>query len=115
MYDDAAYIISIGCEMFECQNENENLIVNGQDGTSFLLSEEEYIESNYCDGYAVKQTSTWHEDENIITHEIIDKKGKAKHKIKFPTHDSYNYYNVIVLNEELYSYQYEGETYIKTW
>jgi len=42
--------------MFECRSDNEAAIVNGQDGTSFTLSPDEYIESNYSDGYAIEST-----------------------------------------------------------
>ena len=114
LFDDAEYIDSLGCEMFECRHGDLRIILNAQDGTSFQLSPDEFIESGYADGYAIKLTEIWGE-EDTIKYEIIDKKGKVEHRIKFPADDIYYYQSVLVLGQGLYSYEYEGKTYIKSW
>jgi len=117
LFNDAADIESIGCEMFQCSTETEKYIVNGKDGTSFVLSSDERIESNYVDGYAVKFTRLREakEGEPEFKYEIIDKKGKVKHKIEIPDGDYYDFNRVIVLKKGLFSYEYDDICYIKTW
>ena len=121
LFNDANEIYSIGCEMFECRLDNGAVIVNGQDGTSFMLSSNEYIQSNYSDGYAVKITSFVDsvKSEYYFTYEIIDKNGRTEYKIKTPKDtDSYTpRVSVKVLKKGVYSYEHEdeGKCYIKTW
>ncbi len=121
LYNNANEIYSIGCEMFECRLDNGTAIVNGQDGSNFMLSADEWIETYYSDGYAVKITSFVEpvKTEYYFTYEIIDKSGNIKHKIKTPDDtDSYTpKVNAKVLKEGIYSYEHEdeGKCYIKTW
>ncbi len=117
LFNDAMSIYTIGCEMFLCSLEDRTVIVNGQDGTSFELSLNEYIESNYSDGYAVKRTGFQisRGGQTEVKYEIIDKKGKVKYKIEVPNDDYYNIEHVIVLKEGIYSYRYNGKCNIKKW
>lgn len=112
LFNDGNGIRSIGCEMFECSLENETVIVNGQDGTSFVLSEDESIGSNYSYGYAIKYTRLWDEEADYKV-EVIDKKGQVQKEIEIPS----DYYpdNVIVLKKGIYSYRYKDKCYIKKW
>ena len=112
LFNDGNRIRSIGCEMFECSLENETVIVNGQDGTSFVLSDRESIHSNYSNGYAIKYTRLWEEEADYKV-EVIDKKGQVQYKIEIPS----DYYpdNVIVLKKGVYSYRYKDKCYIKKW
>ena len=48
LHDDAEYL-SLGCEMFECRHGDLRIILNAQDGTSFQLSPDEFIESGYAE------------------------------------------------------------------
>lgn len=102
-------IRSIGCEMFECSSENGIVIVNGQNGKSFVLSEDESIASNYSYGYAIKLTRIC-EEESDYKVEVIDKKGQVQQEIEIPS-DHYPD-NVIVLKKGVCSYRYKDKCYI---
>lgn len=110
LFNDGEGIRSIGCEMFECSLDNETVIVNGQDGTSFSLSQDESIDSNYSYGYAIKVTRLWEEEADYKI-EVIDKKGQVQHEIEMPGDDYPD--NVIVLKKGVYSYKYKDKCYIK--
>lgn len=125
LYDDAAEIESIGSEMFRCERDNGTTIVNGQSGECFSLAQEEDIVSYYSDGYAIKYTDysdkyrdlseNGETEEPYFKIEIIDKKGKVKYKLDLSGKDFYDYDNFIILKKGIYSYEYNGKCYIKTW
>ena len=110
LFNDGNEIRSIGCEMFKCDSENGTVIVNGQDGKSFVLSQDESIGSNYSYGYAIKLTKLYEEEFDYKV-EVIDKKGQVQHKIEIPG-DHYPD-NIIALKKGVYSYRYKGKCYIK--
>lgn len=117
LYADGFSINSIGCEIFECHSEIENktTVVNGRDGTSFILLPEESIISEYSDGYAIKLTKVQEPEdgESYTRYEIINTYGKSKYTIHEPKEGYID--NVIVLKKGVYSYRYEDKYYIKSW
>jgi len=120
LFDDAVYIESIGSEMFRCETDDDLFIVDGQSGDYFSLAPEEDIISCYSDGYAVKYTNYlekdgYDEDRPYFKIEIIDRKGKVKYKPDLPGEDLGDYDNFIVLKKGIYSYEYKGKCYVKTW